>query len=257
MRALPPFLLLLFPLLSWGQTLPEIKSQVVRWDSTVAKTENGKTRRLLLEGSTTFMKFFRIHATTIEPGTAPNPPHPNKDADELIILKEGRLKITIGDKSKVLETGGVAVVLANEVHGLLNVGSTPATYYVLRYQSKAPMDAARGQQAGGSLLINAEDCPFKTHDKGGRRDFYNRPTTQCAVFEMHTTKLKAGLESHQQHTHAPEEIILLTKGTVSMLIDGQIQRMKPGDLAVLASNIPHALINTTGADCEYFAFTWK
>jgi (S)-ureidoglycine aminohydrolase len=248
---------LLLPFLIQAQNLAEVKSQTVRWDSAVAKTENGKTRRLLLEGSTTFLKFFRIHATTLEAGTAPNPPHPNKDADELIILKEGKIKLTIGDKSKVLETGGVAVVLANEMHGILNVGNTPATYYVLRYQSKAPMDAAIGQQAGGSLLLNPEDCATKMHDKGVRRDYYNRPITQCTVFEMHTTRLKAGLESHQQHTHASEEIILLIKGTVSMLIDGQIHRMKPGDFTFLASNDPHALINTTGADCEYFAFTWR
>jgi (S)-ureidoglycine aminohydrolase len=241
----------------FAQNLTEIQSQIIHWDSLEAKTENGRTRRLLLNGTTTHLKHFRIHATTIEAEKEPNPPHLNTDADELIIVKEGKVAFTIGDKTKVIEAGGIAVVLSNEVHGLKNVGNKPATYYVLRYESKAPTDLERGQKAGGSLLINKEDCPFKPHDKGGRRDYYNRATTQCSVFEMHTTVLKAGLESHQPHTHIPEEILLITKGTITMVIDCKIYQAKTGDLVILTSNIPHALINTTGGECEYFAFTWR
>jgi (S)-ureidoglycine aminohydrolase len=241
----------------FGQALPEVSSQIIHWDSLVAKTENGRTRRFLLEGTTTHLKRFRVHSTTISAGSVPNPPHPNKDADELIIVKEGKIQFTIDDKVKVVEAGGIAVVLANEVHGLKNVGDVPATYYVFRYESKTPTDIERGQKAGGSLIIAQSDSLFKTHNKGGRRDYYNRPTTQCSVFEMHTTQLKAGWESHQPHTHATEEALLITKGTITMVIDCKIYQAKAGDLVILTSNIPHALINTTGSDCEYFAFTWK
>jgi (S)-ureidoglycine aminohydrolase len=240
-----------------AQNLSEVQAQIIHWDSLEAKSDKGRTRRLLVEGTTMHLKHFRVHATTIEPGTAPNPPHPNKDADELFIVKEGKIKITIGDKSKDIEVGGIAVVLANEVHGIQNVGDKPATYYVFRYQAKMPTDIERGQKAGGSILLNESDCPFKAHDKGGRRDYYNRSTTQCAAFEMHTTALNAGLESHQPHTHATEEALLITKGTITMVIDCKIYQAKAGDLVILTSNIPHALINTTGAQCAYFAFTWK
>jgi (S)-ureidoglycine aminohydrolase len=239
------------------QNLTEVTSQIVHWDSLAAKTENGRTRRLLVEGTTTHLKRFRVHATTIEAGAVPNPAHPNKDADELIIVKEGKIAFTIGDKTKVVEAGGIAVILADEIHGLKNVGDTAATYYVFRYESKASTDIARGQKAGGSIILAQADCPFKPHDKGGRRDYYNRSTTQCGVFEMHTTQLKAGLESHQPHTHATEEALLITKGTVTMVIDCRVYQAKAGDLVILAANVPHALINTTGGICEYFAFTWK
>ena len=239
------------------QTLYEVQPQIIHWDSLVAKTENGRTRRLLLEGTTTHLKYFRVHATTLDAGAAPNPPHPNKDADELFIVKEGKIKVTIGDKSKIIEAGGVVVVLADEVHGIENAGDKPATYYVFRYQGKTPTDTERGKKAGGSILMNAADSLLKNHDKGGRRNFYNRPITQCSIFEMHTTALNAGLESHQPHTHITEEALLITKGTVTMVIDCKIYQAKAGDLVILTSNIPHALINTTGAQCEYFAFTWK
>jgi (S)-ureidoglycine aminohydrolase len=242
----------------FAQNLTEVTSQIIHWDSLTAKTEKGRTRRLLVEGTTTHLKRFRVHATTVDSGIAPNPAHPNKDADELLIVTEGKIQFTIGDKTKTVEAGGIAVVLANEVHSVNNVGDKPATYYVFRYESKAPMDMERGKKAGGSIILNqAEDCPFKPHDKGGRREYYNRSTTQCSVFEMHTTALKAGLESHQPHTHATEEALLITKGTVTMVIDCKVYQAKAGDLVILASNVPHALINTTGGTCEYFAFTWK
>ena len=240
-----------------AQNLSEVQAQIIHWDSLDAKTENGRTRRLLVEGTTTHLKYFRVHATTIQPGTAPNPPHPNQDADELIIIKEGKIEFTIGDKKKVVEAGGVAVIMSNEVHGLRNVGDIPATYYVFRYQSKNPTDLERGQKAGGSMMLNQADNPLKTNAKGARRDFYNRSTTQCTAFEMHTTALNAGLESHQPHTHKTEEALLITKGTITMVIDCKIYQAKAGDLVILSSNIPHALINTTGAQCEYFAFTWQ
>ncbi len=241
----------------FAQSQKEVNAQIIHWDSLAAKTENGRTRRFLIEGTTTHLKYFRVHATTIEAGKAPNPPHPNKDADELIIVKEGKIKVTIGDKSKVIETGGIIVVLSDEVHGIENIGDSPATYYVFRYQSKTPTDLERGKKAGGSLLINKEDAALKPNNKGVRRDFYNRATTQCSVFEMHTTALNAGLESHQPHTHVTEEALLITKGTITMVIDCKIHQAKAGDLVILSSNIPHALINTSGSQCEYFAFTWK
>jgi (S)-ureidoglycine aminohydrolase len=257
MKYITVFALLFFQNIVLSQELKEVLSQVVYWDSLPTKTENGRTRRLLMEGTSIHLKYFRVHATTIEAGKNPNPPHPNKDADELIIVKEGKIKMTIGDKSKVIETGGVAVVLADEVHGIENVGTTPATYYVFRYQGKTLTDIERGKKAGGSLLLNQADCPLKPHNKGGRRDYYNRAITQCSIFEMHTTALNAGLESHQPHTHVTEEALLITKGTVTMVIDCKIYQAKAGDLVFLTSNIAHALINTTGSQCEYFAFTWK
>lgn len=240
-----------------NQNLSEVTSQIIHWDSLTVKTENGRTRRLLAEGTTTHLKYFRIHATTIKAGKEPNKPHANKDADELIIVKEGKVAFTIGDKTKIIETGGIAVIPSDEVHGLKNVGETAATYYVFRYQSKSGTDLERGKKAGGSILLNQADCPFKAHDKGGRRDYYNRPTSQCPFFEMHTTALNARLESHQPHTHLAEEALLIIKGTVTMVIDCKIYQAKAGDLVILGSNVPHALINTTGDQCEYFAFTWR
>jgi (S)-ureidoglycine aminohydrolase len=237
---------------------PLMPSTVIYWDSLKVTSQNGRQRRMLLPKSTsTHLNLLSVHATTQEPGISPNPPHPNQDIDELLIIKEGKVKFTVGDNSKILEKGGVAVVMANEVQGIENIGDKPATYYVFRFQSKNKTDIERGKNGGGSVMINKAEIMVKKHNKGERRDYYNRATTQCEIFEMHTTALNAGLESHQPHIHVTEEALLITKGTISMVIDCKIFQAKAGDLVLLSSNVPHALINTSGEQCEYFAFTWK
>jgi (S)-ureidoglycine aminohydrolase len=237
--------------------LPLIPSQVYGWDKLTVQMIDNKLRRKIVEGSTTFLKKFTIHATTIEAGKAPNPPHPNKDVDELIIVKDGKIQVTINNQSKIIETGGIALVMPGDVHGILNVGDSQATYYVLRYQSKIPTNVEQASKAGGSVVLSQADCVFKPHDKGGRRNYYNRSVSQLVVFEMHTTALNAGKESHPPHTHVGEEIILLTKGNVQMHIDGKLYPLKAGDLVFVDSNVPHALINSGSEQSEYFAFTWR
>lgn len=253
------FFFFLIDTLCGQETRPVMKSGVIVWDSLKVETAGtGKQRRQVLsQSSTTHMNVFRVHATTQDAGVKPNPSHANKEADELLIIKEGKVKVTIGNQSKILEAGGVAVVLSGEMHGIENVGNTSATYYCFHYESKKSTDLERGKKAGGSLVANKSELSFKPHDKGGRRDYYNRATTQCEVFEMHTTALNAGLESHQPHMHDTEEALLITKGTITMVIDCVLYQAKAGDLVLLGSNVSHALINTSGAQCEYFAFTWK
>ena len=115
----------------------------------------------------------------------------------------------------------------------------------------------RAKQNGGSFMINWDTVTVKKTDKGQRREFFNKPTSQLVKFEMHTTALNAGLDSHAPHTHKEEEIILIIKGNVTMHIDGKLYPAGPGDVVFLSSGVPHALKNTGTEQCEYFAFQWR
>jgi (S)-ureidoglycine aminohydrolase len=106
-------------------------------------------------------------------------------------------------------------------------------------------------------MINWNDPEFKKSERGGRRDFFNRPTSQLQKFEMHTTALNPGLDSHAPHTHKEEEIVLILRGSVEMHIAGKLIPASRGDLVFLSSMVPHALKNTGKEQCEYFAFQWR
>jgi (S)-ureidoglycine aminohydrolase len=244
-------------ILATAQQKDTVVSHVYRWNELAVTKEETRLRRQILEGNTTMLSYFEVHTSTLEPGKAPHPPHKHDDLEELIIVKEGQVSITIGDSSKTMGAGSVAMAMPPEMHGMNNSGKTNATYYVLKFKSRMPMDLQRAKQKGGSMLIDWNNIVFNKTEKGGRRNFFDRGTSQLANFEMHTTMLNPALSSHAPHTHLQEEIILLLKGNVEMEIDGKRHKASAGDLIFVASNIPHALHNTGNEPYEYFAFQWK
>ncbi len=48
-----------------------------------------------------------------------------------MLIREGTLDFMYGGQSHVLTPGGVAYVASNELHGLKNIGTTPALYFVI------------------------------------------------------------------------------------------------------------------------------
>jgi len=240
-----------------AQKTDSLPPHVYNWESLTVIKEDSRLRRSVMEGSTTSLSYFEVHTSTIEPGKAPHPPHTHADQEELIIIKEGSLKITINGVSNILGPGSIAYAMPGDEHGMINVGKTNATYYVFKYKSKLPMELERAKQNGGSFMINWDTVTVKKTDKGQRREFFNRPTSQLKQFEMHTTALHAGLDSHAPHTHVQEEIVLLLKGNVTMHIGDNFYKAGPGDVIFLSSGVSHALMNTGDGQCEYFAFQWR
>ena len=236
---------------------PPLPSGTYIWETLPVERLDTRERRAILEGSTTALDHLVIHATTLDPGQAPHASHTHEDLEELVIVKDGQLRVTIGEEQQVLGPGSIALALPGDEHGFENAGETPATYYVFRYRSKKPMDARRGQDAGGSFMVNWNDVEYKTHDKGGRRQHFDRATTMFERFEMHVTTLNAGLQSHPPHTHDPEEFILVLEGDVEEYIDAKTYPGTAGDLVFLASQSLHGITNTGDTPATYFAFQWE
>jgi (S)-ureidoglycine aminohydrolase len=213
--------------------------------------------RQILQGSTRDLAILEIHGSTLAPGKAPHSSHTHEGEEELVIVKEGQLKVTIEEESKVLGPGSIALILPGEEHGFENAGDTQASYYILKYRSKLPMNKERGREAGGSLVIDWNALAFNPHDKGGIRRYFDRATAMCERFEMHVTTLNEGLKSHDPHTHRPAEIILIIEGNTEMQIGDDFYQGTQGDLYFVASEVPHAIRNTGKSACSYFAFQFE
>jgi (S)-ureidoglycine aminohydrolase len=239
-----------------AQTQP-IPSQVNHFKDLQIVKEEARNRRQFLDGETTFFGNLEIHTSTLEPGKAPHPSHTHTDVEELIIVKEGKLKMTIKDKSKIVGPGSVAIAIPGEEHGFFNGGETPVTYYIIKYKSKTPMNVERATKNGGSFMIDWNDVEVKETDKGNRRNFFDKPTSMTDRFEMHVTTLNAGQKSHDPHHHRPEEILLIINGETSMQIGDRHENAAVGDLVFLGSEVLHALTNTGNGPCTYFAFQWQ
>jgi quercetin dioxygenase-like cupin family protein len=70
------------------------------------------------------------HITRLPAGEMPHPPHKHVH-EEIFFLKDGTMEITVEGKTTRLDSGSVAFVHSNEMHGAKNVGDTTAQYFVL------------------------------------------------------------------------------------------------------------------------------
>jgi (S)-ureidoglycine aminohydrolase len=237
--------------------LKSLEPGVMHWSDLPVRVSTERESRSIFEGTSPHLAYLEIHATTQAVGAKPRPPHANKDIEELVIIKEGKVKITIGEQSAILGAGGVAIILPEEMQTFENVGDTPLTYYIFRYRSKSPMNPERGKSNGGSLILNQDSVEFKTSPKGGSRSYFDRPTSMFENFEMHITQLnKIGL-SHTPHTHIDTEIILVIEGSSKVKINETDYEGAPGDLFFINSNLIHAAGNGSENPCTYFAFKWR
>lgn len=238
--------------------LSPVESGVYAWESHPVKMGEKKESRKILEGTTTHFDYFKIHATTQYPGAAPSTAHANDVYEECIIVKEGTMNITIEGKSQLLQTGGVILLMPQQMHQIKNVGDDNLTYYVLKYKAKKEMDIARGQDAGGSLMLNRDSLTFKRSSRGGGIKYFDRPTAHTDRFEMHITHLNKKGPSHKPHAHDETEIILMLTGESSMIIDGKHYEGKAGDFYLMESQLQHGVSNASDTEpCSYFAFKWK
>jgi mannose-6-phosphate isomerase-like protein (cupin superfamily) len=254
-----PFLLLLLHIIAMNTfaQLKPVPSGVIHWADLPVKKEAQRESRKIAEGTTNEFEYFEIHATTQEKGAVPRPPHTQENIEEMIIIKEGKIKCTIGSKITVLGAGGVLLIPPFVSQAFENVGDGPLTYYVFMFRSKRPMNIKRSNEAGGALLLNADSLEFKETEKGGTRKYFDRPTAMCENFEMHVTSLKHKEPSHAPHQHKDTEIILVIDGETEMSIDGKLYRGGPGDLYIAESGKMHGISNASEKPCSYFAFKWR
>jgi uncharacterized cupin superfamily protein len=120
---------------------PVMHSCVFNWgDLRVIPTKIGE-RRVVFDSPTPGLAKFECHITTLNPGESPHPPHRHV-AEELMVLKQGTLEALQGDKTNIVNAGGIIFEASNELHGLRNVGTNQATYYVF---SILPHDSAASQ----------------------------------------------------------------------------------------------------------------
>jgi (S)-ureidoglycine aminohydrolase len=247
-------LIVCLPVVAEAQRSDSLLSGVYSWQTFHTKHNGQATEQSILKGRTQALSHFEIITKTILPGSFEKG---GAKGDELIIVKEGVLQVQQNDSMHLIGFGGIAFTMAGDSYLLKNKSATSATYYLLKYLSRQPADTLGSAAAGGSFALDWNQTEYTTHEKGGRREFFNRPTSHVRKFEMHVTALHPGVDSHAPHTHTEEEIVLILKGNVTMDIAGRLYKAAAGDIVFLSSGVAHALQNTGNEMCEYFAFQWR
>ncbi|MCY7420962.1 MAG: cupin domain-containing protein [Chitinophagaceae bacterium] len=233
-----------------------VATDVYKWkDARPGKEKPGAIRNLV-HGSTLDLADFTIYTITLPRGENKQPAVAYENKEQLIIVKDGTINLTANDKSNVMSGGGLALVLAGDRQHISNTSNQPATYYVISYTGKAPVNMERGKSGGGSFMVDWKDMLVKQTEKGQSRPIFDRPSSMFPHFDVHATTLNPGISSHAAHTHRVEEIILMIRGTGNMQLGNEFKKTTDGDVVFVNSMVPHAITNIGTEPCSYFAIQW-
>lgn len=107
-----------------------IPSKVYVFDQLQVRHTLDVDYRQIVEGKTVDGCEFSVHESALQPGHEPHPPH-HHTGEEMFLMIEGTLEVTINGKPSQVSRGGVAFIGSGDEHGIRNPGPELAKYYVV------------------------------------------------------------------------------------------------------------------------------
>jgi mannose-6-phosphate isomerase-like protein (cupin superfamily) len=117
---------LLLPKPGSGQST--LQSHTYRFEDLTSQKEANETFRPILDGMTRNGVHLHVHEVFLLPGSSPQHAHHHQQ-EEMFLVSEGEVQVTIGGNTTKLGPGSAAFVAAGDQHQIANVGTRPAQYF--------------------------------------------------------------------------------------------------------------------------------
>jgi quercetin dioxygenase-like cupin family protein len=120
----------------------------------------------------------------------------------------------------------------------------------------APALALPADQPLPSKVIAFDEMPAHREDHNIFRSVLEGVTNNGDHIELHETQLAPGSQPHPPHRHAHEEMFLIRRGTLRVLINERSTEIGPGSVAFIHSGELHGISNAGTEPAEYFVLAF-
>ncbi len=107
-----------------------LSSKVYQFGDLQVHAEGQNRFRPVLEGKMHAGCALEVHESDLAPGQMPHAAHHHVH-EEMFLVREGTIEVTINGKSTKLGPGSVAFIASGDEHGIRNAGDTHAQYFVI------------------------------------------------------------------------------------------------------------------------------
>jgi quercetin dioxygenase-like cupin family protein len=250
------------PVVSNSYTPPKdstiLTTTFVDWDSLVPRETAAGQVRQVFDNATVGLDKFEVHITTLNPGKESHPVH-RHPWEEMLLVKEGDFEISINGRKQHAGPGALVFFASNDPHNARNVGTAPATYYVINFVSDLAHDsnakAAAEQAIPGKLASGIYTPGPATPTRTGQRVVVvNSPTLTFQALESHISTLNPGQHTEADIIDHSDEFVVVTQGEVEMKVNGIASRMNAGSMVYWAPNDKRGIRNMGRTAASYQVF---
>jgi len=235
-----------------GATLPEIRTAVHRFDLRLEPHADEPWRpAYAFRGPTPLLETMSCHASVLDGGHSPHPPHAHDDAELLVPLHgEGELVIATGEDDPAprlerLPPGTFVYYPPGQYHTIRNPGETPIAYLMLKW--RAPV--RRSEDVLGTAIVS-----FDETDPGNDKPFWTdvvlEGATEClTLLHAHVSVLQPDA-GYAQHADEHDVAIVLLEGEIETLG----RRIRPLSAVYCGAGRLHGLRNPGSVPARYLVF---
>lgn len=116
-------------------TSPKLPEGVLDMTNTAPLVLEGQKVFGYYNGPTDQLSGVSAGACVLEPGASPHPPHRHPE-EEFLIVGEGTGEIECDGKTTPVGPGAMMYCAGNTLHGIVNTGSAPMTFYWSKWMAK-------------------------------------------------------------------------------------------------------------------------
>jgi uncharacterized cupin superfamily protein len=207
----------------------------------------------IFRGSTAGMRALSCHASVLNHGQCPHPPHIHKE-EEILLVLSGEVDIILPDLATPerdgrmrLKPGQFAYYPAGFAHTLRTVSQEPANYLMFKWHTGP--SRAESPLAFGHFSVFGRPEAEEEKDGFRARPVFEGPTACLRKLHCHASTMEPG-PGYEPHVDAHDVAIIVLEGEVETL--GQCVR--PHGVIFYPAGEPHGMRNIGETVAKYLVF---